>query len=175
MSPTEEAPATMQQNGVLLSDVMGRDRSINVFASLTRDVEVVARRLDDAAQHSTVLAPLNSRIEALPRKPWEDPADYSALGAGAYEGPDGQERAHRNQRRFAEAHIVPASPWKEGEKVRSLLQGDGEIWWETRDGKKVVRLLLLLAIVRPRRRGPLLITNHRFSPIISRSRAWRVG
>ena len=157
MAPADEAPATMQQGGVLLSDAMGRDRSINIFAGLARDVEAVARRLDDAAQRSTVLAPLNSRVDAQSHKPWEDPADYRALGAGAYEGPDGQERARRNQRRFAEAHVVPVSPWKEGEKARSLLPEDREIWWETRDGKKVVRPPVL-PTVRPS--GPRTTANH---------------
>jgi len=122
---------------VMLSDVMGRDRSINIFAGFTRDIEVVSDRLDDGARNSTVLAPLNSAIEKLPRKPWEDPRDYGALGADAYEGEDGQQRAQRNLRRFVEAHIVPASPWKEGERVKAL-GDDREVWWEEKDGKRVV-------------------------------------
>ena len=122
---------------VMLSDVMGRDRSINIFAGFTRDVGVVSDRLDDAARNSTVLAPLNSAIEKLPRKPWEDPREYGALGADAYEGEDGQERAQRNLRRFVEAHIVPASPWKEGQRVKAL-GDDREVWWEEKDGKRVV-------------------------------------
>ena len=39
-------------------------------------------------------------------------------------------------RRFTEAHIVPVSPWKEGEKVQSM--GGGTLWWEKRDGGAVV-------------------------------------
>lgn len=122
----------------MLSDVMGRDRSINIFAAFTRDIESVSNRLDDGAKNSTVLAPLNSAIEKLPRKPWEDPKDYGALGADAYEGDDGQERAQRNLRRFVEAHIVPTSPWKEGEKVKAI-GDDREVWWEEQDGKRVVK------------------------------------
>ncbi|EOO00693.1 putative fas1 domain-containing protein [Phaeoacremonium minimum UCRPA7] len=127
------------QGPVILSDVMGRDRSINIFAGFIRDIETAARRLDDSAQNSTVLAPLNSAIEALPRKPWEDPRDYGRLGADAYEGEDGQERAQRNLRRFVEAHIVPKSPWDAGERVRALDAGGGEVWWEDKDGVKVVQ------------------------------------
>ncbi|KAI1739105.1 FAS1 domain-containing protein [Xylaria scruposa] len=138
MPPTNEPSSHPQQppaqGGVLISDVMGRDRSFNMFASFVRDVESVSRRLDDKSKNSTVLAPLNSAIEKLPGKPWEDPKDYSALGATAYDGDDGQERARRNIRRFVEAHVVPASPWREGEKTRSLLDGDREIWWENKDG-----------------------------------------
>jgi paired amphipathic helix protein Sin3a len=122
----------------MLSDVMGRDRSINIFAGFTRDIESVSNRLDDSGKNSTVLAPLNSAIEKLPRKPWEDPKDYDALGTEAYEGEEGQERAQRNLRRFVEAHIVPVSPWKEGEKVKAI-GTDREVWWEEKDGKRVVK------------------------------------
>ena len=117
---------------------MGRDRSINVFAGFTRDFAPITNRFDDASQNSTVLAPLNSAIEALPRKPWEDPADYHTLGADAYEGPGGQERAQQNLRRFVEAHIVPVSPWPEKYKA-SAMAGAGEIWWEMKDGKRLIQ------------------------------------
>ncbi|CAK7200809.1 hypothetical protein SEUCBS139899_003508 [Sporothrix eucalyptigena] len=123
---------------IILSDVMGRDRSINVFAGFTRDFAPITNRFDDVTQNSTVLAPLNSAIEALPRKPWEDPSDYHTLGADAYEGPDGQERAQENLRRFVEAHIVPVSPWPENQKA-SAMAGAGEVWWEMKDGKKVIQ------------------------------------
>jgi paired amphipathic helix protein Sin3a len=134
----DEEPVAGGPGSVMLSDVMGRDRSINIFAGFTRDIESVSNRLDDGAKNSTVLAPLNSAIEKLPRKPWEDPRDYGALGPQAYEGEDGQERAQRNLRRFVEAHIVPTSPWKEGQRVKPL-GDDREVWWEEKDGKRVVK------------------------------------
>ncbi|CAJ2500043.1 Uu.00g028960.m01.CDS01 [Anthostomella pinea] len=127
------------QGRVLISDVMGRDRSINIFASFTRDIASISSRLDSSLENSTVLAPLNSAVERLPRKPWEDPREYDAFGANAYEGGDGKDRAQRNLRRFVEAHVVPASPWAEKEKVKSLLDGDREIWWEMKDGVKVIK------------------------------------
>ncbi|KAI9875143.1 MAG: hypothetical protein M1830_008828 [Pleopsidium flavum] len=73
-------------------------------------------------------------MQKLPRKPWEDARDYEALGANAYDGADGEDRAHRNLRRFVEAHIVPVSPWKEGEKVQTV--GGTKLWWENKEGKK---------------------------------------
>jgi len=73
----------------------------------------------------------------LPRKPWEDPEDYHNLGADAYKGDNGEERAKHNVQRFVEAHCVPASPWKEGEKLKTL--AGGEVWWEARNGVKMVR------------------------------------
>ena len=69
---------------------------------------------------------------------WEDPEDYSAMGEKAYEGTSGEDRAQKNLRRFAEAHIVPASPWKEGEKIQSM--GGGTLWWETKNGNKMVSM-----------------------------------
>lgn len=130
-----------ETGSVMLSDVMGRDRSINIFAGLTRDTESVSRRLEDSSKNSVVLAPLNSAIEDLPRKPWEDPEQYDLLGANAYEGEEGYERAQRNIRRFVEAHMIPRNPWPEGEKIKPI-GGSREVWWEDRDGTKVVRRML---------------------------------
>jgi paired amphipathic helix protein Sin3a len=125
------------KSGVMLSDVMGRDRSINIFAGFTRDIESAANRLDDSSKNTTVLAPLNSAIEKLPRKPWEDPKDYNNLGSDAYEGEDGYERAQRNLRRFVEAHMIPQSPWLENQKVKPI-GDDREVWWQNKDGMRVV-------------------------------------
>lgn len=138
MPPSNNAPPSTSNpsDAVILSDVLGRDRSINIFAGFTRDFASISNRLGDHAQNTTVLAPINSAITALPRKPWEDPEDYSALGADAYEGPEGEDRASRNMRRFVDAHVVPVSPWKEGEKVKTL--AGGEVWWEEKDGVKMV-------------------------------------
>jgi len=140
--PTEEGedgpPSTSPPNGdVILSDVIGAQRSINVFASFTRDISSVSSRLESAGLNTTVLAPTNSALSALPRKPWEDPEDYAKLGAEAYSGKDGEDRAHSNLRRFTEAHVVFASPWKEGEKAERM--DGGELWWEMKDGKALIQ------------------------------------
>ena len=119
-----------------ISDVIGKERIINIFAGFTRDIESISKRFDAPTQNTTVLAPLNSEIQKLPRKPWENPKDYDKLGANAYEGSGGEDRAHQNLRRFVEAHVIPVSPWEEGTKVESL--GGGEVWWERRDDTKVV-------------------------------------
>ncbi|PVH76388.1 hypothetical protein DL98DRAFT_425704 [Cadophora sp. DSE1049] len=119
-------------DSVILSDVLGNDRSINIFAGFTRDFATISQRFEDSNTNTTILAPINSAIMALPRKPWEDPKDYDTLGTEAYEGEQGEERAHRNMRRFVEAHVVPVSPWKEGVRVKTL-EG-GEVWWESGEG-----------------------------------------
>lgn len=60
------------------------------------------------------------------------------MGAEAYEGSEGEDRAHRNLRRFTEAHVVPVSPWKEGERVKTI--AGNEVWWEEKGGKRRVCL-----------------------------------
>ncbi len=124
---------------VIISDVIEKDRAINIFAGFTRDIASISKRLNDDGCNSTVLAPLNSEIQKLPRKPWEDPKDYGALGQSAYEGSAGEDRAHTNLRRFVEAHILAVSPWKEGEKIKSI--GGEELWWENKGGTRIVRLI----------------------------------
>ena len=121
-----------------ISDVIGKERVINIFASFTRDIDNISRRLNANDQNTTVLAPLNSELQKLPRKPWEDPEDYNELGANAYQGQSGEDRAQRNLRMFVEAHIIPVSPWEKGDKVDSI--GGGKLWWEEKEGKKMVCL-----------------------------------
>ncbi|KAL6715954.1 hypothetical protein ACLMJK_006916 [Lecanora helva] len=123
-------------DGLSIADVIGKERIIGIFAGFTRDVDSISKRLDDSSKNTTVLAPSNAALQNLPRKPWEDPEDYNAMGNNAYQGASGEDRATRNLRRFAEAHIVPTSPWKEGEKVESM--GGGTVWWESKDGNKYV-------------------------------------
>ncbi|ROW10784.1 hypothetical protein VPNG_05374 [Cytospora leucostoma] len=138
-SNTPQDPPAGGPGTVILSDVIGKDRSINVFANLARDVESVSQRLDDESRNSTVLAPLNSAMDKLPHKPWEDPEDYNKLGADAYEGGDGWARAQKNLRRFAEAHVIPKYPWPQGEKVKTIGDDDTEVWWEEKGGAKYIQ------------------------------------
>ncbi|KAF2498257.1 hypothetical protein BU16DRAFT_579416 [Lophium mytilinum] len=123
--------------GIIISDVMGKTQDIAIFSGLSRDIDSVSDRLDDASQNATVLAPDNGAMRNLPRKPWEDPKEYSALGDDAYKGEAGEDRAHRNMRRFVEAHIVPESPWKEHHKVQTL--NGNTIWYESTGGKKMIQ------------------------------------
>ncbi len=118
-----------------ISDILPKTRQINIFASLTRDIQSIAGRLQSTApgDNTTLLAPLNSAMQKLPRKPWEDaPDDKSGLSAASNE-----DKAASNLQRFVEEHVVPTSPWKEGDKVKSL--GGQELWWEKKNGKKVIQ------------------------------------
>jgi len=136
LPPESSTSSPPPNNDVGISDILGSQRVINIFAGFTRDILQISTRLESSTQNTTVLAPTNSAIQALPRKPWEDPRDYDALGAQAYDGKDGEDRAHKNLRRFVESHIVPKSPWEEGDKVETL--SGAKVWWEMKDGKKLV-------------------------------------
>ncbi|KAI9776428.1 MAG: hypothetical protein M1816_005322 [Peltula sp. TS41687] len=133
----KDNPLSIFSGPTILSDVLGKERSINIFAGLTRDVESVSKRCEDDSQNSTVLAPKNSVLAGMPRKPWEDAEDYSAFGEKAYDGSDGRDRANKNLRRFVEAHIMPVSPWPEGEEVRAM--NGRTLRWEMKDGKKMIQ------------------------------------
>lgn len=131
-------PEEQVSTGVIISDVIGKIQEIAIFSSLTRDIDAISGRLNDAAKNATVLAPHNTIMRDLKRKPWEDPEDYNTFGADAYEGAGGQDRATANLERFVQRHIVPESPWEEGKKVKTL--AGNEIWWESKDGQKKVSM-----------------------------------
>jgi hypothetical protein len=134
-APVEDLSSKFGGDGPIISDVLPKTKGINIFARLTRDFEPIASRLNDASKNITVLAPRNSAIQALPRKPWENPEDYRKFGeVNAYEGQDGQDRAKRNLQRFVEAHLVAASPWRAGEEVETLA-GEKLKW--TKEGDKI--------------------------------------
>jgi hypothetical protein len=123
------------RSNLIISDILAKTPRINIFSSLTRDFDPISSRLNNKSQNTTVLAPLNSAISDLPRKPWEDPEDYARYGeVNAYKGDDGQERAKRNLQRFVEAHLVPASPWVEGEELETV--GGGKVKW-IKEGDKI--------------------------------------
>lgn len=126
---------TGDRSNLIVSDILAKTPRINIFSSLTRDFDPISSRLNNKSQNTTVLAPLNSAISDLPRKPWEDPEDYAKYGeVNAYKGGDGQERAKRNLQRFVEAHLVPVSPWAEGEELETV--GGGKVKW-TKEGDKI--------------------------------------
>lgn len=122
------------QPAVLLYDILGTQRSLTTFFSLTRMHESTSEPLSDAKTNTTVLAPNNIIIDDLPRKPWENPGDYAALGEQAYDGSGGKDRADDNMRKFVEAHlVVGTSPWEAGVKAKTA--AGTEVWWETKTDK----------------------------------------
>ncbi|KAL6704737.1 hypothetical protein ACN47E_007658 [Coniothyrium glycines] len=134
---TMSNPEGQVSTGVIISDVIGKTQNIAIFSGLTRDIDEISSRLDTASQNATVLAPDNSVMRNLKKKPWEDPEDYDSFGAQAYEGTSGEDRARKNLERFVTRHIIPESPWEEGKKVKTL--AGNEVWWENKDGEKKIQ------------------------------------
>lgn len=135
-NPNRITNNTSPNDPVRLSDVLTRTRAVNTYASLTRDFESSHHRLTDPHKNVTVLAPRNSAVHNLPHKPWENPEEYRALGeVEAYQGQEGRDRARRNLQRFVEGHIVPVSPWREGEEVETL--GGKKLRW-VKEGDRMV-------------------------------------
>lgn len=134
-SSAAETEANSQvQPAVLLYDILGTQRSLTTFFSLTRMHESTSGPLSDANTNTTVLAPGNVIIDDLPRKPWENPSDYAALGSQAYDGSGGKDRADDNLRKFVEAHlVVGTSPWEAGVKAKTA--AGTEVWWEAKKDK----------------------------------------
>lgn len=135
-----------------ISDILPLHRAINIFASLARSCNSLTPRLESPLQshNTTVLAPLNSVMQGLARKPWEDPPAQTQRRAetgGEVEAARwSQDTAAANLDRFVLGHVVPVSPWREGkENAVATLAGSntqsetgsgsgGKIWWETRGG-----------------------------------------
>lgn len=124
--------ASSMLHSPIISDVLGKSRVINIFSGFTRDIEAIANRLSSISTRTTLLAPVNSAIAGLPRKPWEDPD-----GATVYAGDDGKDKAQENLKKFVESHAVPLSPWAEGEKVKTL--AGQEVWWVSDGDKKIIK------------------------------------
>jgi hypothetical protein len=124
----------LDDSALSISDILPQTRKINIFASLTRDISSVTGRLESLKpeDNTTLLAPLNSAMQALPRKPWEDRPGDEGVSAQYNE-----DKAAQNLQRFVEEHVVPVSPWKQGEKIKTL--GGQELWWEkNKDGERVI-------------------------------------
>jgi hypothetical protein len=131
---------TGAREDLIVSDILNKERDVNAFAGLTRQIESVSTRLNDSSTNTTVLAPTNAALQRLPRKPWESPADYERFGEeNAYAGQPGQDRAAENLKRFVEMHVVPDRPWTENTEVETL--GGVKVRWTKReDGKYIVSL-----------------------------------
>lgn len=160
IDPTmSDEQSTQTDHNIFLSDILSSDRSINIFAGFTRDFAQLSQRFEDGARNTTILAPLNSVIMNLPRKPWEDKdgEDDTRVKIG-----DGSEQAKENLKRFVEAHVVPVSPWSKGKEGKIEALAGGSIWWEEKDGKRYVSI--------GRMRFDQLLIQNRSSLEILRSR-----
>lgn len=137
-SPSTSAPppSTDEDDTTIIADILPSVSAISIFASLTRSCSTTSALLSSTSQNITVLAPSNSILASLPRKPWEEPEDYAHLGANAYTGAEGEGRAQKNLDRFVEAHVVRGDLGVKESRLKTV-QG-GEVWVEEKNGKIVV-------------------------------------
>lgn len=138
--PSKDTSNSDGDGALTISDILPSQRQINIFAQLTRDISSLTSRLESSlpSSNTTLLAPLNSVMQSLPRKPWEDRPDDTSDVAAKWS----EDKASENLRRFVLEHVVGVSPWEEGEKnaMQTLWsEENGEtkarkIWWERRGG-----------------------------------------
>lgn len=122
MNPSDDFDADnfVANSGPTLADFITLDRSVSIYAGYTRRFADISARLQLADVNSTLLAPNNKDILALPRKPHEGPAgSVTALDETA---------ADENIRKWVSAHIIPAHvdlPTSEGQtsQYKTLLDG----------------------------------------------------
>ncbi|KAF3481989.1 FAS1 domain-containing protein [Arthroderma uncinatum] len=137
LPPSKETARGDMGGGVRVSDILGKTREVNMFASMTRGDENISMRLDNDSKDTIVLAPNNVAIQRLSHKPWENPSEYTAFGTQeAYAGAAGQKRASQNLEKFVAAHLIPQGSWNAGKEVETL--GGRKIFWEEKDGKKYI-------------------------------------
>jgi hypothetical protein len=135
-NPMANNQLSVSDTALSISDILPSTRKINIFASLTRDISSVSSRLESTAtsQNTTLLAPLNSAMQSLPRKPWEDrPGDEQPVAQY------NEDKAAENLKRFVEEHVIPTSPWEEGKENKIRTLGGRELWWEMDGEKKLIR------------------------------------
>ncbi|KAK9458607.1 uncharacterized protein V1516DRAFT_656995 [Lipomyces oligophaga] len=113
---------------LLMTDALGVDREVSIFAGLVRQVEELMYRLQDPAKDTMVLAPTNKVMQALPRKPWEDSPDQDPVDVES--GARGEEeRALENIQRFVLSHVVYGYGFpQEGQKVKCGA-GVSDLWF----------------------------------------------
>ncbi|KAK6342723.1 hypothetical protein TWF718_008113 [Orbilia javanica] len=133
MDNSQNNPMAGDAGAPIVSDALSVQRDVSIFSDIVRGLTAhqILDRLEDKSQNTTVLAPLNSAMRSLPRKPWEDPDPRNNV-EGAFFGDEGEKKAAANLERFVKAHIVPVSPFMENEKVQTL---EGvTVWWTTENG-----------------------------------------
>ncbi|KAJ8102443.1 hypothetical protein POJ06DRAFT_265308 [Lipomyces tetrasporus] len=122
-------------NGVqlLMTDALGIDREISIFAGLVRQVEGLMWRLQDRSKDTLVLAPTNVVMQSLKRKPWED-EETTERGDAREE----ERRAMENIERFVLSHVVNDYGFDGPGERKKCGAGISDLWYESAGDHKVV-------------------------------------
>ncbi|KAK9379673.1 uncharacterized protein V2V93DRAFT_373315 [Kockiozyma suomiensis] len=135
-NPEEDVHAEGHGVQLLMTDAMGVNRDISIFAGLTRQVENLMYRLQDPSLDTLVLAPTNTVMQNLPRKPWEDAPEAEPMSPNA--GPHGEERrALQNIERFVLSHVVFGYGFHQPKQKSKCGTGASDLWYE-KSGANVV-------------------------------------
>ncbi|KAK7204970.1 hypothetical protein BZA70DRAFT_278772 [Myxozyma melibiosi] len=135
--PEEEVHSEGHGVQLLLTDAMGVNRDISIFAGLTRQTENLMYRLQDPALDTLVLAPTNGVMQNLPRKPWEDAPDADPISPNA--GPHGDERrALENIEKFVLSHVVFGYSFQQPGHKSKCGSGLSDLWYEIAGDKVTV-------------------------------------
>ncbi|KAK9238797.1 hypothetical protein V1525DRAFT_374083 [Lipomyces kononenkoae] len=118
---------------LLMTDALGVDREISIFASLVRQVEGLMWRLQDRSQNTLVLAPNNEAMQKLKRKPWEgeETAEHS-------DPIDEERRAMENIARFVLSHVVNDYGFDAPGEKKKCGAGVSDLWYENEGDHMVV-------------------------------------
>ncbi|KAK9472947.1 uncharacterized protein V1510DRAFT_415620 [Dipodascopsis tothii] len=117
---------------LLMTDALGVDREISIFAGLVRQIEDLMLRLQDPEAETVVLAPSNTAMQALSRKPWEDEE-----GAVRQSPTDEERHAMENIRKFVMSHVISSGRLEHPGEHLGCDQGF-EIWYEEESDKRYV-------------------------------------
>ncbi|KAK9362060.1 hypothetical protein V1504DRAFT_449414 [Lipomyces starkeyi] len=118
---------------LLMTDALGIDREISIFASLVRQVEGLMWRLQDRSEDTLVLAPTNEAMRALKRKPWEDEETTE------HSDPiDEERRAMENIARFVLSHVVNDYGFDAPGEKKKCGAGVSDLWYESAGDHMVV-------------------------------------
>ncbi|KAK9329675.1 hypothetical protein V1520DRAFT_342753 [Lipomyces starkeyi] len=118
---------------LLMTDALGIDREISIFASLVRQVEGLMWRLQDRSENTLVLAPTNEAMQALKRKPWEDEETTE------HSDPiDEERRAMENIARFVLSHVVNDYGFDAPGEKKKCGAGVSDLWYESAGDHMVV-------------------------------------
>lgn len=120
-----------------LGDVIGIDKRASIMSDYALAVDDVARRLSDPDRRTLILAPLNSAIVALPRKPWLGDANADTNTEEVDTQRD-EASADRNIARFVQDHVVDGFPIGAGSSVTTLSGQTLKVVQDDENEKKVL-------------------------------------
>ncbi|KAK9447936.1 uncharacterized protein V1518DRAFT_438500 [Limtongia smithiae] len=114
---------------LLMTDALGVNREISIFAGLVRQVETLMYRLQDPTKNTLVLAPTNVAMQAFPRKPWED-APGTVDDVHSHSPMDDERRAMKNIETFVLSQVVFDYSFAGPEHRKTSAAGSAELWYE---------------------------------------------